>query len=436
MSAARTFAQKVLERTSGESGVKPGDIVDAYPDLYMSHVASWRCIKTLEKMPGATLYAPERIAMVMDHLSPAQSSKTAAHHQLCRAFAAEHGIEKFWDVSAGIAHLVLMENGHILPGNLIIGTDSHSTIYGALGAFGTGVGFSEITATWVTGKLWMKVPESIRVQIEGPLPAGVYPKDVMLKLIGELGADGATYCSVEYHGAWAEGLSVSERATLCNLSMEMGAKNAVVPTDRVTEAYLSERGVTPDSYDPLLPDPDASYRETVEIDGRTLAPQVACPHTVDNVKPIDEVAGTELDQVFIGSCANAKYDDLAQAAAILKGHTIDPSVRLIVTPGSKQILTRAVNDGIVTTLLDAGALITNPGCGACAGDGGVMADGERTLSTANRNFRGRMGSYEAEIFLASPATAAASAITGRITDPREFVTGGGSAGERSAEVPA
>jgi homoaconitate hydratase family protein len=421
MTAPRTFAQKVLERASGQAGLKPGDIVDAFPDLYMSHSASWRCIKTLEKMPGRDLLHPERIAMVMDHLSPAQTSRTAAHHQLCRQFAREHGIQKFWDVDAGIAHLVLMERGHIRPGMLIIGTDSHSTIYGALGAFGTGVGFSEITATWVTGKLWLKVPESIKVTVDGPLQPGVYPKDVMLALIGRLGADGGTYCSLEFHGAWAEGLSVSERSTLCNLSMELGAKNALVPTDAVTEAYLAERGLTPDQYDPSLPDDGATYREAVNIDGRNLVPQIACPHTVDNVKGIDEVAGTKLDQVFIGSCANAKYDDLAEAAAILDGHTIDPSVRLIVTPGSKQIQTRAINDGIITKLLEAGALMTNPGCGACAGDGGVMADGERTLSTANRNFRGRMGSYDAEIFLASPATAAASAITGRITDPREFV---------------
>lgn len=421
MSRPLTFAQKVLERASGESGLEPGMIVDAYPDLYMSHVASWRCIRTLERMPGRTLFAPERIAMVMDHLSPAQTSKTAEHHQLCRAFAREHGIEKFWDVNAGIAHLVLMENGHVLPGQLIIGTDSHSTIYGALGAFGTGVGFSEITATWVTGKLWMKVPESLRVEVDGPLQLGVFPKDVMLSLIGRVGADGATYCSVEFHGAWAQGLSVSERATLCNLSMEMGAKNAVVPADETTAAYLAERGVAADAYDPTWPDPGATYRETIQIDGRELVPQVACPHSVDNVRPIDEVAGSALDQVFIGSCANAKYDDLAQAAAILEGRTVASGVRLVVTPGSRQILTDAVNSGIIATLLEAGALITNPGCGACAGDGGVMADGERTLSTANRNFRGRMGSYESEIFLASPATAAASAVTGRITDPREFI---------------
>jgi homoaconitate hydratase family protein len=421
MSAPRTFAQKVLERTSGVTDLQPGTIVDAFPDLYMSHTASWRCIKTLEKMGDPPIAHPERVAMVMDHLSPAQTAKTAGHHQLCRTFARERGIENFWDVDAGIAHLVLMERGLIRPGMLIIGTDSHSTIYGALGAFGTGVGFSEVTATWVTGKLWMKVPESIRIEVDGPLQPGVFPKDVMLALVGRLGADGGTYCSLEFHGEWARGLSISERSTLCNVSMEMGAKNAVVPADATTEAYLSALGVTPDQYDPALPDTDAVYRETVSLDGRELVPQIACPDTVDNVHPVDAVAGTELDQVFIGSCANAKYDDLAQAAKILEGHKVDPRVRLVVTPGSKQIQLRAIQDGIISTLLEAGALMTNPGCGACAGDGGVMADGERTLSTANRNFKGRMGSYDAEIYLASPATAAASAITGRITDPREFV---------------
>lgn len=421
MKIGRTFAQKVLERASGQDGLVPGDIVDAYPDLYMSHSATWRCIKTLEKLPTQELYAPERIAMVMDHISPARTSKTAGHHRLCREFAAERGIEKFWDVQAGIAHLVLMEQGHIRPGMLVIGTDSHSTIYGALGALGTGVGFSEITATWVTGKLWMKVPESIKVTVDGPLGLGVYPKDVMLKLIGDLGADGGTYCSVEFHGEWVESLSVSERSTLCNLAMELGAKNAVVPPDAVTERYLEEAGVGRGEYEPVRPDADATYRQVETVDGTTLTPQIACPHTVDNVRPIADVAGTELDQVFIGSCANAKYDDLVEAAGILAGHTVAPGVRLMVTPGSKAIMTRAAETGVVATLLEAGALITNPGCGACAGDGGVMADGEVTLSTANRNFRGRMGSYESEIYLASPATAAASAVTGRITDPRELL---------------
>lgn len=419
---SRTFAQKVLERASGQTDLRPGDIVDAYPDLYMSHSASWRCIAALERLPNQSLYAPDRIAMVMDHISPARTPKTAGDHQRCRRFAAERGIEKFFDVQAGIAHLVLMERGHVRPGMLVIGTDSHSTIYGALGAFGTGVGFSEITATWVTGKLWMKVPESIKVQVDGPLPLGVYPKDVMLKLIGDVGADGGTYCAIEYHGTWAQSLSISERQTVCNLSMELGAKAAVVPVDDVTTSYLAELGVSAGEYEPVNSDPGAEFARVVEIDGVNLSPQISCPHEVDNVRPIEQVAGTRLDQVFIGSCANAKYDDLAEAASVLRGRAVAPGVRLMVTPGSHQILTRAVETGVMKDLLDAGALVTNPGCGACAGDGGVMADGEVTLSTANRNFRGRMGSYDAEIYLSSPAVAAASAVAGRITDPRTVLS--------------
>jgi homoaconitate hydratase family protein len=414
---SKTFAVKALERASGEKDVVPGQIVDAYPDLYMSHTASWRCIRTLERMGVEKLFDPDRIAMVMDHVSPAQTAKTAADHRLSREFADKMGIKNFYDVNAGIAHIVLMENGLVRPGELIIGTDSHSTIYGALGAFGTGVGFSEITAAWVTGKLWLRVPESIKIVIDGPLPAGTYPKDVMLKLIGDLTADGATYCSVEFHGSYVEQLTVSERMTLCNLAMEMGAKNAYVPTDRETERYLAEAGVDLSTIDPLLPDADAQYRQTVTVDGRALSPQIAIPHTVDNVVSVDEVAGMKLDQVFIGSCANAKYDDLAIAAKYLAGHKVAKGVCLVVTPASAKVMAQAAADGIITTLIEAGAMITNPGCGACAGNGGAMADGEVTLSTANRNFRGRMGSYQSSIYLSSPATAAVSAIRGVITNP-------------------
>ena len=417
----KTFAQKALERASGEKDLVPGQIVDAFPDLYMSHTASWRCIRTLERMGVDTVYDVDRIAMVMDHVSPAQTAKTAAHHRLSREFADRMGVKKFYDVNAGIAHVVLMENGHILPGNLIIGTDSHSTIYGALGAFGTGVGFSEITAAWVTGKIWLKVPESIKVVIDGPLPRGTYGKDVMLKLIGDLTADGATYCSVEFSGTYVEGLSISERMTLCNLAMEMGAKNAVVAPDELTFRYLDEAGVSRDTYEPLVADPGAEYRQVEHVDGPSLTPQVAVPHMVDNVVPVDEVAGTKVDQVFIGSCANAKFEDLVIAADILAGHKVAPGVRLIVTPASSKVMSRAASEGVMTTLLEAGALITNPGCGACAGDGGAMSDGEVTLSTANRNFQGRMGSYESKIYLSSPATAAASAIRGVISHPREVI---------------
>lgn len=413
----KTFGIKALERASGQTGLVPGQIVDAYPDLYMSHTATWRCIKTLERMGDPDLFDKDRIAMVMDHISPAQTAKIAGDHRLSREFAERKGIKHFFDVNAGIAHVVLMENGLVKPGNLIIGTDSHSTIYGALGALGTGVGFSEITAAWVTGKLWMKVPESMRIEVTGPLPDGVYPKDVMLKLIGDLTADGATYLSVEFHGSWVSSLSTSERMTLCNLAMEMGAKNAFVPPDAETERYLRKHGVDMATVDPILPDPDAEYSQRVDLDGSRLEPQIAVPHQVDNVVPISEVAGTKVDQVFIGSCANAKYDDLVIAAEYLKGSHVAPGVRLIVTPASAEVMATAAANGIVTTLIEAGAMITNPGCGACAGSGGAMADGEVTLSTANRNFRGRMGSYESSIYLSSPAVAAASAVRGVITDP-------------------
>jgi homoaconitate hydratase family protein len=417
----KTFAEKALARAAGIAEIRPGEIVDVYPDLYMSHMASWRCIRTMEKLGTDKIYDVDRIAMVMDHISPAQTAKTADDQRLCREFAARNGIKKFYDVNAGIAHVVLTEEGFIRPGMVIIGTDSHTTIYGALGAFGTGVGFSELTAAWVTGKLWMKVPESLKIIIEGPLARGTSSKDVMLKLIGDLTADGATYCSVEFHGSYSEGLSVSDRMTLCNLAMELGAKNGFVRPDEITRSYLAERGVAPDQYGEIHPDPDAVYLKSVTIDGRSLAPQIACPHTVDNVKPIDQVAGTKVNQVFIGSCANAKYEDLVEAAKILKGRKIASGVRLLVSPASKAIVARIVEDGTYSILLEAGALITNPGCSACAGDGGVMADGEVTLSTANRNFQGRMGSYKAEIYLGSPAVAAATAVTGVITDPREFL---------------
>lgn len=419
--APRTFAQKAIERASGSSGLAPGTIVEVEPDLYMSHTASWRCIKTFEKLPGAAIRHPERIAMVMDHISPAPTAQVAGHHRLCREFARAHGVGHFFDVNEGIAHLVLMERGLIKPGEIIIGTDSHSTIYGALGALGTGVGFSEITATWVTGVLWMMVPDSMKVTLEGKLPAGVYPKDIMLRLIGDLTADGATYLSVEFEGGLTAAMSISERMTLCNLAMELGAKNAFVKPDAVAYEYLTAAGVEDPARHALMSDAGASYVRESRIDAARLHPQVACPHTVDNVRPVGEVAGLKLDQVFVGSCANAKYDDLVEVARILKGRRVAAGIRMLVTPGSRDTMKRAADSGVLSTLIEAGAIITNPGCGACAGDGGAMDKGEVTLSTANRNFRGRMGSYESDIYLASPATAAASALTGVITDPREVL---------------
>ena len=416
-----TIAEKILAAKSDRPSVTPGEIVEAYPDLVMSHTATWRSVSVMERIGATRLYDPERLAIVLDHISPAKTEKYAADQQVSRNFARQHGIRRFYDVDAGIAHLVLMEAGHVAPGDLIVGTDSHCTIYGSLGALGTGIGYTEVTSVWITGKLWMKVPESIKITLRGRFAPGVYAKDLMLYLIGKLGADGCTYNSVEFYGSVSD-FSVSERMTMANLAMEMGVKCAFIPPDQKTEEYLNGRLAGGRPFQPVYADREAMYSRELEPDLGILAPMVACPHEVENTKAVSEVAGTRIDQAFLGSCANAKYEDLVVAASILKGRRVDPGVRLIITPGSKQIMLEAMNSGVLQTLLESGGMVTNPGCGACAGDGGMLADGEVCLSTANRNFLGRMGSNKSQIYLSSPATLAASAIRGMITDPREFLT--------------
>jgi 3-isopropylmalate/(R)-2-methylmalate dehydratase large subunit len=417
---AMTIAEKILAKKSGASSVEPGQIVDAYPDLVMSHTATWRSVSVMEKIGATRLFDPGRIAIVLDHIAPAKTERNALDQQKSRNFAKKFGIRKFYDIDAGIAHLVLMEAGHVLPGDLIVGTDSHCTIYGSLGALGTGIGYTEVTSVWLTGKLWMKVPETYRIQLNGNFSTGVYSKDLMLHLIGSLGADGCTYKSVEFYGDLFENLSVSERMTMTNLAMEMGVKCAFVPPDHKTQEYLRPR-VKDCIYEEVHADPDAVYGRTIDVDISRLQPMIACPHEVENTRQIGEVSGTRIDQVFLGSCANAKLEDLEVAASILKGHRIHPGVRFIITPGSKEILLRAMQTGVLATLIESGGTLTNPGCGACAGDGGILSDGEVCLSTANRNFLGRMGSSKALIYLCSPATLAASAIKGSIADPREFL---------------
>jgi 3-isopropylmalate/(R)-2-methylmalate dehydratase large subunit len=414
-----TIAEKILAAKSGKSTVSPGEIVDAYPDLVMSHTATWRSASVMQQVGATTLYDPDRLAIVLDHISPAKTEKYAADQQTSRNFARQHGVAKFYDIDSGIAHLVLMEAGHVKPGDLIVGTDSHCTIYGSLGALGTGIGYTEVASVWITGKLWMKVPSSVRIVLNGSFAAGVYAKDLMLHLIGSLGADGCGYQSVEFYGGAVPSLSVSDRMTMTNLAMEMGVKCAFVPPDERTAEYLSER--LKDEYRPVYADADASYERESAVRLDEIEPMVACPHEVQNTKSIGDVKGTHIDQAFLGSCANAKYEDLEVAAKILKGRRIHQGVRLIVTPGSKQILLQAMNSGVLQTLIESGGLVTNPGCGACAGDGGALADGEVCLSTANRNFLGRMGSAKSQIYLCSPATLAASAIKGAISDPREFL---------------
>lgn len=414
-----TIAEKILAKKSGLPAVIPGQIVDAYPDLVMSHTATWRSVSVMEKVGATKLYDADRIAVVLDHIAPAKSEKNAADHVKSRAFVKKYGIRKFYDVDAGIAHLVLMEAGHVAPGDLIVGTDSHCTIYGSLGALGSGIGYTEVTSVWITGKLWMKVPESYKIVLRGQFSKGVYSKDLMLHLIGTLGADGCTYKSVEFYGDTAQNLSISERMTMTNLAMEMGVKCAFVPPDAKTREYLDGR-LRNRAYQEIHADADAVYSKELDVDVSKLEPMVACPHEVENTKPIGEVTGTRIDQVFLGSCANAKYEDLAVAAGILKGRRIHPDVRFIITPGSKEIMLEAMRTGVLATLVESGGTLTNPGCGACAGDGGILADGEVCLSTANRNFLGRMGSNKSSIYLCSPATLAASAIKGVISDPREL----------------
>lgn len=416
---AMTLAQKVLSRTSGKSSVVPGEIVDARPDLVMSHLATWRSIAQLRQVGVERLWDPDRIAVVLDHRSPAHTIKDANDHRMVREFVKSHGIKTFYDTNEGIAHLVLMEKGHVKPGMLILGTDSHTPIYGGLGAFGTGVGFTEVTSVWLTGEVWLKVPSSVKITLSGTFPRGVFGKDLMLRLIGDLGANGCTYKSIEFVGDCAAAMSVSERMTLCNMATELGAKCAFVPPDAVTRDYLAERKVT--DYERFTADADASYDQSLSIAVDELEPMVACPHEVENAKPVSRVAGTKINQAHFGSCVNAKYEDLEIFAAILRGRKVHPDIRLILTPGSREIYTRAAQTGIMADLAESGALITNPGCGACAGDGGFLGDGEVALSTANRNFQGRMGSNKAEVYLCSPATLAASVVTGEITDPREFL---------------
>jgi homoaconitate hydratase family protein len=415
-----TIAEKILATKSGVTTVSPGEIVDAYPDVVMSHTATWRSVSVMKRIGATKLYDPDRLAIVLDHISPAKTEKYAKDQQTSRNFAREYGIRKFYDVDAGIAHLVLMENGHIKPGDLVVGTDSHCTIYGALGALGTGIGYTEVTSVWVTGKLWMKVPTTIKFILDGKFAPAVSAKDLMLALIGKLGADGAGYKSVEFYGDALPAMSVSERMTMANLAMEMGSKCVFVPPDAKTAHYLQGRLKDFSQYQPVYADADAVYEQEIKVDLSELEPMVACPHQVENTKPVGEVVGTKIDQAFLGSCANGKYEDLVVAANILAGRRISPGVRLLVTPGSKQIMLEAMQSGVLQTLIESGALVTNPGCSACAGDGGTMADGEVSLSTANRNFVGRMGSNKSSIYLSSPATLAASAIKGSIADPREF----------------
>ncbi|HDJ24049.1 MAG TPA: 3-isopropylmalate dehydratase large subunit [Candidatus Aminicenantes bacterium] len=414
----QTFSEKLLGSKAGQK-VKAGDIVIVSPDRILSHDNTAAIIKSFRELGLKHLPHPERLVVILDHVVPASSEKYALNHKIIREFVKEQRINNFFDVNYGICHQVLTEQGLAAPGKLIIGADSHTTTYGALGALAVGVGRSEVASVWATGEIWLRVPETIQIQLEGSLPPGVAAKDIILSLIGEHGADKANYQAVEFAGEGATCLSIASRMVLCNMAAEMGAKNGYFLPDQQTLDYLHQRGV--EDYEVINSDPDADYRERIILHLEQLEPQVACPHSVDNVRPVSEVEGIKIHQALIGTCTNGRVEDLEIAARILKGRQVHPEVRVLVIPASHQELIKALKKDLIDIFVEAGCLVLNPGCGPCLGaHQGVLAPGEVALSTANRNFRGRMGSRDSFIYLASPATVAASALEGKITDPRKY----------------
>lgn len=418
-----TFAEKVLARKAGREHVAPGEIVTAKPDYMLTHDNTAAIItKVAAQLEQYGVARPDMHLIVLDHVIPAANEKSATNHKKIRAYVQRYEIPHFFDVGRGICHQVVMEEGFALPGKLLVGSDSHTCSYGALGAFSTGIDRTEAAALLLTGETWFKVPKSYKITLKGKLQSPVSAKDLILTLIGRMRADGADYRAVEFHGAVAT-LSMEDRMTIANMGVEMGAKLFVFPVDRLTREWLSARGFGPDSYEPVWADVAATYEKEFEVDLSEIEPVVALPHKVDNVHPVGEAVGQQVHQCLIGTCTNGRLSDLRAAAEILKGKKIAPGVRLLVLPASNEVLQEAMAAGIVSDLIAAGAVLLPVGCGPCLGaHQGVLAPGERCISTANRNFKGRMGCKEAEIVLASPATVAASALTGVITDPRQGAT--------------
>jgi 3-isopropylmalate/(R)-2-methylmalate dehydratase large subunit len=413
-----TFAEKVLAHKAGLKTVIPGQIVTVKPDhLLMHDNASAIVGKINADLDKYGVVNPELPIIVLDHVVPASDEKTAGAHKRIREFVKRFNIKHFYDVGFGICHQVVVEEALALPGSLVVGSDSHTCSYGCVGSFCTGIDRTEAAALLLTGETWLRVPSTIKITLKDKLKYPASAKDLILKIIGDLGADGANYQAVEFHGD-VQYLSVSERFTICNMGIEMGAKIAVFPPDEITYKYLDSKGILRTSYEPVWADPDATYERELTYDLSSIEPMVALPHAVDNVAPIREKEGIPIDQCFLGTCTNGRVDDLRIAAQILKGWKVAPATRMLVSPASKAVFEKALEEGIIQTLSQAGAIILPTGCGPCLGAHlGVLAPGECCLSTANRNFKGRMGCKDAEIYLASPATVASSAINGVLTAP-------------------
>jgi 3-isopropylmalate/(R)-2-methylmalate dehydratase large subunit len=412
--------EKILARASEKKEVIPGQIVEAKIDVAMTHdLTGPLAIKSFREIGTKKVWDNNKVVIILDHLVPASSVISAELHKTVRNFAKEQNINNFYDVGrGGVCHQVMAEQGHVRPGEVIVGSDSHTCTYGAFGAFATGIGSTEMAAVFTTGKLWFRVPEVIKVDVIGRFQKLVTAKDLTLHIVGEIGADGAIYKGLEFGGSTIKNMSMDGRMVLSNMAVEMGAKAGLIEPDQKTLDYVKTRTNKPFSL--VKSDLETVYEQTVNIDISELEPQVAIPHSVDNVKPVSEVDDTSINQAFIGSCTNGRLEDLKLAAQIIKGKKIAKGVRLIVIPASQEIYLNAINEGLIKIFMDAGAIIGNPNCGPCLGGHmGIMADDEVCISTSNRNFIGRMGSTKSFVYLASPATVASSAIRGKITDPRK-----------------
>lgn len=424
-----TMVEKILATATGQAAVKAGDVLEPRVDLAMSHENGALVINQFTEIYKGTglqaqVWDPSKIALIFDHRVPAESSKTATNQKKIRDFVAKQGISKFHDIrgdEGGICHQILPENGYVRPGKVVVGTDSHTTSHGALGAFSFGIGATEMASVWALGTvLNVEVPGTIKVVVTGELKKHILPKDLILYLIGKISAEGANFKVIEFHGPTIEKMSTSGRLVICNMTVEAGATSGIVQPDQETLRYLKEEAGVTEKIEIFGPDPDARYDQVIEIDASRLDPQVACPHTVDNVKPIDQVAGKTINQIVIGSCTNGRLDDIEIVAGILEGKKVARGVRMLVFPASSRIYLEAIKKGYVSALMEAGAVVMNSGCGPCLGvHQGALADGDAALATTNRNFKGRMGNPNAEVYLCSPAVAAASALTGKITDPRK-----------------
>jgi 3-isopropylmalate/(R)-2-methylmalate dehydratase large subunit len=423
-----TVVQKILARATGRASVRVGDVVEPAVDLALSHENAALVINQFHEIFEGTsvaprIWDPSKVVIVFDHRVPAESSKTATNQKRVREFVVAHGIRRFHDIrgdEGGICHQVLPENGYVRPGAVVVGTDSHTTSHGALGAFAFGIGATEMASVWALGTaLNVEVPPTIKVEVAGRFPAHVGPKDLILHLVGRLGAEGAAFRVIEFHGPAVRDMSTSGRLVLCNMAVEAGATSGIVPADEETVRYLRAEANVSDPLLTVVPDPDAPYDRTIPVDVSELEPLVACPHTVDNVRPVGVVEGVRVHQVVIGSCTNGRLEDIEAAVHILKGRRVAPGTRLLVFPASARIFRQALERGYVGQLMRAGAVVMNSGCGCCLGiHEGALGDGEVALSTTNRNFQGRMGNPRSEVYLCSPEVAAASAITGVISDPR------------------